>query len=58
VYFVVFGAGAFYVLRLMAQPPEAGRVPPPGPQRAAGLLPGLARARPRRGTQPPREGAP
>jgi cytochrome d ubiquinol oxidase subunit I len=38
VYFIVFGAGIYYILRLMAQPPvtaEPGL--PPMPQRAAGI---------------------
>ncbi|MDQ0463287.1 cytochrome d ubiquinol oxidase subunit I [Caulobacter ginsengisoli] len=44
VYFIVFGAGTFYILRLMSHPPhpgeaglEAGR-----PTRAAGIIPGGA----------------
>jgi cytochrome d ubiquinol oxidase subunit I len=42
VYFIVFGAGVFYILKLMGQPPHAGE---PGPEpvlpmRAAGLVPG------------------
>jgi cytochrome d ubiquinol oxidase subunit I len=40
VYFGVFGAGIYYVLRLMAKPPEAGETEPPNvPQRAAGITP-------------------
>ena len=43
VYFAVFGAGAFYLLRLMRQPPEAGpRIEEIGPTRAAGVTPGPA----------------
>jgi cytochrome bd ubiquinol oxidase subunit I len=42
VYFAVFGAGAFYMLRLMRKAPEA---PEPGfapdhPMHASGLMPG------------------
>ena len=45
VYFLVFGAGVFYVLRLMGRPPAGG--PPPaeereGPLRSAGLIGGDA----------------
>jgi cytochrome d ubiquinol oxidase subunit I len=41
VYFAVFGAGTFYLLRLMGKPPRAGSAEPePGPLRAAGLTPG------------------
>ena len=41
VYFTVFGAGAFYILRLMGSPPHAGEAPPleHGPQRSAGIVP-------------------
>lgn len=41
VYFTVFGAGAFYILRLMRSPPHAGESadPGPGPQRSAGIVP-------------------
>ncbi|HEY0801747.1 MAG TPA: cytochrome ubiquinol oxidase subunit I [Steroidobacteraceae bacterium] len=40
VYFVVFGAGVYYVLRLMSRPPEMRESePPPVPQRAAGITP-------------------
>jgi cytochrome d ubiquinol oxidase subunit I len=41
VYFTVFGAGAFYILRLMSSPPHAGEspTPEPGPQRSAGIVP-------------------
>jgi len=40
VYFVVFGAGTYYVLRLMAKPPAAGESEPPSiPARAAGITP-------------------
>jgi len=43
IYLVVFGAGAFYLLRLMARRPQpAGEDHgDPGPVRAAGILPGL-----------------
>jgi cytochrome d ubiquinol oxidase subunit I len=42
IYFAVFGAGAFYMLRLMSKVPEAtaGDLPPQEPMRAAGLMPG------------------
>ncbi|MGJ3649944.1 cytochrome ubiquinol oxidase subunit I [Sphingomonas sp. GlSt437] len=40
VYFFAFGAGTWYLLRLMAKPPEAGEPEPPHqPQRAAGITP-------------------
>ncbi len=42
VYFVVFGAGVFYVLRLMSKPPtsaESGPASEPGPIRTAGTTP-------------------
>jgi cytochrome d ubiquinol oxidase subunit I len=41
VYFMVFGAGVFYMLRLMHKPPisSEGDLPPEQPVRAAGLLP-------------------
>ncbi|WP_304176746.1 cytochrome ubiquinol oxidase subunit I [Phenylobacterium aquaticum] len=41
VYFTVFGAGLFYLLRLMSQPPHAHETGPggPSPLRAAGLTP-------------------
>ncbi len=43
VYFVVFGAGTYYLLRLMAKPPEAREQEPPNlPQRAAGITPAAA----------------
>jgi len=43
VYFGAFGAGTYYVLRLMARPPEPGEpAPSPLPQRAAGIIPGPA----------------
>jgi cytochrome d ubiquinol oxidase subunit I len=43
VYFAVFGAGTFYLLRLMRRPPEAGpRIQELGPTRAAGVMPGPA----------------
>jgi cytochrome d ubiquinol oxidase subunit I len=42
VYFIVFGAGVFYILKLMGQPPHAGEPGPEAglPMRAAGLMPG------------------
>lgn len=40
VYFFAFGAGVYYLLRLMAKPPSSGEpVPAPVPQRAAGITP-------------------
>jgi len=40
VYFSVFGAGIFYLLKLMARRPERGESQPPQvPQRAAGITP-------------------
>jgi cytochrome d ubiquinol oxidase subunit I len=43
VYFCVFGAGVYYLLRMMAKPPEAGESEPPSiPQRAAGVTPASA----------------
>jgi cytochrome d ubiquinol oxidase subunit I len=41
VYFLVFGAGVFYMLRLMRAPPHPseGEMPPDEPVRAGGLLP-------------------
>ena len=40
VYFAAFGAGTWYLLRLMAKPPERGESEPPqAPQRAAGVTP-------------------
>jgi cytochrome d ubiquinol oxidase subunit I len=42
IYFAVFGAGAFYMLRLMSKVPmpTEGDLPPQEPMRAAGLMPG------------------
>lgn len=41
VYFIVFGAGVFYLLRLMGKTPGAVAAPEPEtPMRAAGLMPG------------------
>ena len=43
VYFSVFAAGTFYILRLMAQPPHAGESAPAGaPIRSAGITPAPA----------------
>ncbi len=42
VYFAIFGAGTFYLLRLMAQPPEAGRIEDIRPIRTAGITPAPA----------------
>jgi cytochrome d ubiquinol oxidase subunit I len=52
VYAALFGAGTFYILRMMSRPPEMGRGPDPRqPQRAAGIMPGPAQL-------PGEEGAP
>ncbi len=42
VYFALFGAGLFYILRLMSEPPHVGEpgLPPDEPIRAAGITPG------------------
>ncbi|WP_163850365.1 cytochrome ubiquinol oxidase subunit I [Pseudooceanicola aestuarii] len=46
VYFAVFGAGTFYILRLMSKPPEGGNPEPDmGPTRAEGITPGTVRGR-------------
>src|SRR3546814_551 len=42
VYFAVFGAGPFYVLRLMGSPPAKEPDDPIGPLRAAGITPAQA----------------
>ena len=43
VYFLAFGAGGYYLLRLMSKPPESGEPEVPAtPQRAAGITPGPA----------------
>ncbi|CAN5764350.1 cytochrome ubiquinol oxidase subunit I [soil metagenome] len=44
VYFIVFGAGVFYILRLMSQPPHRGEQGPQRdqPVRAAGITPSPA----------------
>ncbi len=49
VYFVVFGAGVFYVLKLMSRAPSPGDSGPAAdqPTRAAGLTPGPAQNQPR-----------
>ena len=40
VYFSAFGAGTYYLLKLMAKPPEQHEPEPPRvPQRAAGITP-------------------
>ncbi len=55
VYFLVFGAGVFYMLRLMHAPPRRseGELSPDEPVRAGGLLPApnLVRGSGRVGTQ-------
>jgi cytochrome d ubiquinol oxidase subunit I len=44
VYFVVFGAGVYYILKLMAHPPHHGETGPDAamPARAAGITPAPA----------------
>ena len=44
VYFIVFGAGIFYILRLMSAPPHLDEPGPAAtsPTRVAGLMPGPA----------------
>jgi cytochrome d ubiquinol oxidase subunit I len=43
VYFAVFGAGIWYILRLMSEPPHAGETAPPSePIRTAGITPSPA----------------
>jgi len=45
VYFIVFGAGISYILKLMSHAPQPGETGPPDlPARAAGLAPGTAAA--------------
>ena len=51
VYFAVFGAGTFYLLRLMSRPPDAGVIDDIGPTRTAGLMPGPATGRHRPTTE-------
>jgi cytochrome d ubiquinol oxidase subunit I len=46
VYFTVFGAGLWYVLKLMANPPHAGEAGLDGaPIRTAGIMPAPAVAK-------------
>ena len=56
VYFLVFGAGAFYMLRLMNAPPKASEddLSPAVPMRAGGLMPAPILAGARRAIKPPR----
>jgi len=45
VYFAVFGAGTFYILKLMAKPPQPHETADPSggkPIRAAGITPAVA----------------
>jgi len=48
IYFAVFGAGTFYILRLMGHPPHAGETPLKdsidGPIRTAGTTPATEKA--------------
>ncbi|MDX1609839.1 MAG: cytochrome ubiquinol oxidase subunit I [Halofilum sp. (in: g-proteobacteria)] len=53
VYLAVFGAGTWYVLKLMGQPPRAGTTDDRTPMRAAGLMPGPALGRGERGPTDP-----
>jgi cytochrome d ubiquinol oxidase subunit I len=46
VYFLVFGAGIFYILRLMSRAPGDTLADPPVPVRAAGITPASSRAAP------------
>jgi len=47
VYFTAFGAGTYYLLRLMGKPPERGETEPPNvPHRAAGITPAATVALP------------
>ena len=48
VYFAVFGAGAFYMLRLMREPPKPAEpeLPANEPMRAQGIMPGPVLASP------------
>ena len=50
VYFALFGAGAFYILRLMREPPHPAEpgLPPDEPMRAAGIMPGAGHGAGRR----------
>ena len=56
VYFLVFGAGAFYMLRLMKSPPRGSQddLSPAVPMRAGGLMPAPILAGARRAIKPPR----
>jgi cytochrome d ubiquinol oxidase subunit I len=51
VYFALFGAGTFYILRLMRKPPELAEpgLPADEPIQAAGLMPGPVLRRAKRG---------
>jgi len=51
VYFAIFGAGTFYILRLMRRPPEPAEpgLPADEPIQAAGLMPGPVLSRAKRG---------
>jgi cytochrome d ubiquinol oxidase subunit I len=50
VYVIVFGAGIFYILRLMSRPPQPGEAGPAAelPTRAAGFVPAPAQTTARR----------
>ena len=45
VYCAVFGAGIWYILRLMAEPPHPGESGPSEPIRSAGITPAPSLAR-------------
>jgi cytochrome bd ubiquinol oxidase subunit I len=57
VYLAVFGAGAYYVLRLLRRPPlpSEPELPPREPMRASGIMPGPAMEH---GPRAPAEGSP
>jgi cytochrome d ubiquinol oxidase subunit I len=60
VYFLVFGAGAFYMLRLMNAPPQASQddLSPTVPMRAGGLMPAPILIGAGGATRPPRGSGP
>jgi cytochrome d ubiquinol oxidase subunit I len=44
VYFIIFGAGTFYLIRLMGKTPEGGEEEELGPIRTSGITPGPAKS--------------